>query len=207
MTNSGNYSEFLEEIKKYLPQYLNTEATEDLFKEIEEYLKNNYRNDNVYFSNSHRYIFQGDGIQDLPFINLPDPKVEDKFAFIISNTCDINPDNTRLDPLRVQYCPLISLRKYIEHLKTKYPEDRITNFLDAIKKQRISHIFYLPKHGKLEEDKIALLDRINNCSNDIINLDQLDQIRIFSLSDFGFYLFILKLSIHLTRIREEVSRS
>jgi len=37
--------------------------------------------------------------------------------------------------------------------------------------------------------------------------DELLRNRLFTLSDYGFYLFLFKLSLHLTRIREGVSRN
>ena len=68
-------------------------------------------------------------------------------------------------------------------------------------------MFYLPKNSALGEEAIALLDRINNCDLQKLNLDELTGTRLFTLSDYGFYMFLFKLSIHLTRIREGVQRN
>ena len=78
---------------------------------------------------------------------------------------------------------------------------------DAIRKQHNSSMFYLPKNDKLGEDAIATLDRINNCDAQAVDFDELITKRLFTLSDYGFYLFLFKLSLHLTRIREGVSRN
>lgn len=68
-------------------------------------------------------------------------------------------------------------------------------------------MFYLPNISGLGEEAIALLDRITNCDLQKLDLDRLMESRLFTLSDYGFYIFLFKLSIHLTRIREGVSRS
>lgn len=50
-------------------------------------------------------------------------------------------------------------------------------------------------------------DRINNCDNDAMPRNDLDSRRLYSLSNYGLYLFLFKLSVHLTRIREGVDRA
>lgn len=61
--------------------------------------------------------------------------------------------------------------------------------------------------SKLGGEAVALLDRVNNCDAQSLNLNELTRTRLFTLGDYGFYLFLLKISIHLTRIREGVARS
>jgi hypothetical protein len=78
-------------------------------------------------------------------------------------------------------------------------------YLNTIRKQHNSSMFYLPKNDKLGDEAIALLDRINNCDAQAVELDELLRNRLFTLSDYGFYLFLFKLSLHLTRIREGVA--
>ena len=83
---------------------------------------------------------------------------------------------------------------------------QITDHINAIKKQEITQIFYLPKFdGKLEES-IVFLDRVNNMPNTLIERDKISSNRIFTLSDYGAYLFLLKLSIHFTRVQDKVER-
>jgi hypothetical protein len=82
----------------------------------------------------------------------------------------------------------------------------INSHVSDIRKQYISHIFYLPKGGNLENDSMIFFDRINNYPSDSIEGQELPDRRIFTLSDYGFYLFLFKLSVHFTRIRDGVSR-
>jgi hypothetical protein len=79
--------------------------------------------------------------------------------------------------------------------------------ISDIRQQRIASMFYLPRIDALGEESVALLDRINNCDLQALNLGELVATRLFTLSDYGFYLFLFKLSIHLTRIRENVARN
>lgn len=64
----------------------------------------------------------------------------------------------------------------------------------------------LLKGGGLERDSIVFLDRVNNLPIDTLPHNEISEQRLFTLSDYGFYLFLFKLSIHFTRIRDAVSR-
>ncbi len=56
------------------------------------------------------------------------------------------------------------------------------------------------------EDSIVFLDKIYHVDNRFINRDTLEDQRLFSLSDYGFYMLIFKLSVHFSRIQEKVNR-
>ena len=130
---------------------------------------------------------------------------------VVSNTCDTAPDNKRLLGSRLLYCPIISFEKYqnlLRQQKDKLPANfNPAGHLEAIKKQHNSSMFFLPQAEKIEDAGIALLDRINNCDAQSLDLHELITNRLFTLSDYGFYLFLFKLSLHLTRIREGVVRN
>jgi hypothetical protein len=154
----------------------------------------------------------------LMFVNLPHSDARPLPAFVLSNTCDIDPSNERLYPTRIVYAPIFQLEKYRnalieDHVKIgRYKQEKIDAHIEAIKKQFISHILFLPKGYGLMHDSIVFFDRLNNCPLDTLNSKNLDSKnktneRLFSLSDYGFYLFLVKLSIHFTRIREKVKRS
>ena len=67
-------------------------------------------------------------------------------------------------------------------------------------------MFYLPPGLRLEEEWIALFDKVVNHNANALNFNELLKNRLFTLSDYGFYLFLFKLSIHFTRLREGVVR-
>lgn len=202
-----------EDLKKYLPQYLSEESLKVLFKELDGF-PNNF-DKRVYTTrlNSERNIFQGDGISELPYLHLPSPEIKPLLAMVLSNTCDLDQTNNRLAQLRMVYAPIINLNKYEnillkEHVYTgkKTPES-INSHISDIKNQYVSHIFFLPKGGTLEEDSIVFLDRVNNCPSNLIDSESIISRRLFTLSDYGFYVFLFKISIHFTRIREGVPRT
>ena len=56
------------------------------------------------------------------------------------------------------------------------------------------------------EESIVFLDRILHVSQKYVDRETIGTRRLFSLSDYGFYLFVFKMSMHLSRIREGVNR-
>ncbi len=204
---SGKCMIDFEEIKKYLPKYLSEESTKGLFEDLKAFPDNV---NNRFYGNvldDEVVIFQGDGIRDLLVINLPDSKIEPFPAMVISNTCDITPENERKIEPKILYCPIVKISRFETQLKNnKIRDEQISQYLKEIKEQRISSIFYLPKGGQLPEDCIALLDNINNCKISFVKNEEVPGRRLFSLSNYGFYVLLFKLSIHFTRIRETVER-
>lgn len=196
----------LDDISIYLPKYLSVEAQEKLFSELKNFPDN--IDGRVYTRNLHgeKNIFQGDGISDLLVINLPDEKIGKAKCIVLSNTCDVDIQNDRFFPSRICYSPIFSLSKYKESLSGIIDNEKIESHIDSIRKQRISQIFYLPETESITSESIVFFDRVVNCSNNSVDRSTLSQHRLFTLSDYGFYLFVLKLSIHFTRIQEGVER-
>ena len=131
---------------------------------------------------------------------------ENVSGIIISNSCDINIHNKIPKNRKIIFAPLIKLADYYSFLKsTKKTDEIITNTIDTIKSQRVTDIFYFPEiKGKINES-IALLDDLH--SMPISEFTPAEKTQLFRLSQSGFYLFLIKLSIHLTRMFEGVARS
>lgn len=197
-----------EEIKIYLPKYLSIESEQNLFNNLKNFPNN--INTRIYstFHLNDQIIYQGDGLEGLLIINLPDSHIRKSKAIILSNTCDINLDNIRMYPPSICYSPIFNLQKFINRLKVRNAAspEKISHFVNSLKKQKISQIFYLPKGGKLDSDSFIFLNKINSCDNSSIERKNLNKMRLFSLSNYGLYLFLFKLSIHFSRIREDVDR-
>ena len=203
----------IEEIKKYLPQYLSASATVSLFEELKQFPSNIDQRIYTESLKGESIIFQGDGLMGLLYVNLPDTTSKPLFGMIFSNTCDIDEKNDRLFDARISFAPIFNLNKYKRALIEKYVNSNkktmhaIDSHINDIKKQNISQIFYLPKGSGLENDSIVFLDRINNLPSGYFSKNQILENKLFTLSDYGFYLFLFKLSVHFTRIRESVQRS
>lgn len=200
----------LEEIKIYLPKYLSPESEQNLFDQLKQFPENI---DNRLYTNyllEPQVIYQGDGIEGLLVVNLPDTEVRQAPAMIFSNTCAVDERNNRPFPSSLIYAPIFNLEKYEKGLvASEILKDggRIQDHIDAIKKQRITQIFYLPKGGAQKSESIVFLDRVNSCDNRFLSEASIKDIRLFTLSNYGLYLFIFKLSVHFTRITEGIDRS
>lgn len=106
------------------------------------------------------------------------------------------------------YAPILNLDKYINALKSNgISDDRIQNHVKEIKNQSISQILYLPTSILYGYDSIVMFDRAISIPLSKENINNLVRSRLFTLSNYGFYLLLLKLSYHFTRIQEKVDRS
>ena len=198
----------LEDFKLYLPKFLSAESDRELFDGLKNFPNNiDSRMFTNYLSDSE-LIYQGDGINNMLVVNLPNPNIKPAPSIILSNTCDIDMVNTRNFPSQVVYAPIFNLSKYQETLNEKSIKNKaqINSHIQSIKNQEITQIFYLPKlEGKIE-DPIIFFDRVCNFPNKLISREGLKEKRLFTLSDYGSYLFLLKISIHFTRIQDMVER-
>jgi hypothetical protein len=197
-----------EEIKVYLPKFLSAESEKELFEGLKEFPINYI---NRFYSNSALYnnvLLQGDGIRDLPVINFPDTKLENARCLILSNTCDIDPENKRFFPSQIVYAPIFDFTKYCLMLKNdgSRTDQQIESHIKSIKEQKITQILYLPEINGILNESIVFFDRVQNISVHAISMDSIKKRKLFSLGNLGLYLFLLKLSIHFTRIRDHIDR-
>ena len=89
-------TEWLEEFKTYLPKYLSAESQHNLFAELKQFPNNidgrlytiKLRND--------PHIYQGDGLAALWVADLPNETIGVARVMVLSNTCDLAPENQRL---------------------------------------------------------------------------------------------------------------
>lgn len=201
--------DFGEDIKLYLPQYL----AEDNLTVLKQQLKAFGEGHDIgeYFTSRLKdepYLFQGDGVKSI-MVNLPNPEIKhDIPVLLLSNTCDMDVNNSRLNQCRIMYAPILNLDKYINALKSNgISYDRIQNHVKEIKNQSISQILYLPTSILYGYDSIVMFDRAISIPLSKENINNLVRSRLFTLSNYGFYLLLLKLSYHFTRIQEKVDRS
>ena len=83
-------------------------------------------------------------------------------------------------------------------------DEQIHGLLDHVRKQRISQFLYLPSGPAGFEESVVTLDDIQSVP--LSSLDGLQEQRIFALNQFGWYLLLIKLSIHFTRMGERLRR-
>lgn len=198
----------LEDIKLYLPKYLSPDTETKLLADLDAFPESVDARFYGFIGKDERIIYQGDAIDDLIVVNLPDEKRADRPCLVLSNTCDIDLQNRNKFPANVVYSPIIQLRRYAQILVEEgvYSEQSIRDHLNSIRHQMITQIFYLPAGQFLAEESIVFFDRLISCDNNYIKREDLSRLRLFSLSQFGHYLLLFKLSIHFTRIQEFVDR-
>jgi hypothetical protein len=200
--------ELAEDIKLYLPQYLSDDEQKRLREELAKFPMDGTKE--TIYTNALKnadYLLQGDGIDSMPFISFPDLKLKEVPALLLSNTCDMSVDNKRMNHSRIMYAPILNFDTYEKSLRKNFPNDRVDNHLKDIREQHVSQILFLPKGGNLAYDGIVFFDRAISLpqSEDVVN--GMCERKLFTFSNFGFYLFLLKLSIHFTRIQEKIDRS
>ena len=197
----------LEDIEVYLPKFLSANSKKALFEGLRQFPDNI---DSRFYTNrlrNDRIVYQGDGIQNLPFLIMPELEARPVNAIIISNSCDIDPRNIRLFRSKVVYAPILKLESYRNMLLREgvlAPE--VNSHIESIRRQEITQAFFLPAQGLLEQDSFVLLDRLISCDNEFIDRKVLHQSRLFTLSDLAHYLFLVKISIHFCRLHEGVDR-
>jgi hypothetical protein len=125
---------------------------------------------------------------------------------VLSNTCDVAPENPRDLPVNIIFAPLIPLEGYTALLLgAGVTQQSIDDKVAAIRRQRITSLFYVPTGGGLTSEHIVLLEDIHTMPAKIYEEERATA-KIFTLSQAGFYLFILKLSIHFCRFHENLTR-
>lgn len=192
-------SELYEEIKLHLPAYLSPEQKSDLFKE----LKSFPTNFNYYATHPGKEILQGDGWNEFTVIDFDSMQKKQVKAIILSNTCDISRENKRIIIPKIVFAPLIKLRKYILLLQeNEISESDLKSKLDSIKRQEVTSVFYLPIGGKMNEEYIVSFDDLHSMPINSTNITE----KLFTFSQQGYYLFLLKLSIHFCRFNDGVIR-
>lgn len=128
-------------------------------------------------------------------------------GIILSNSCDITPENERALPPKIVFAPIIKLSAIEARLVAHgHNKDQIEGRIAAMKAQSVTSIFYLPAGGPLEEDHIALLDDLHSMPFSAHTVAK-DRTKLLTLSMAGFYMFAFKLSVHFCRLQENLDRS
>jgi hypothetical protein len=191
-----------------IPKYLTPETTKELIESLSAFPENI---DKRFYSSANinpELLCQGDGIDDLLVVEVPSLRTKRSPCMILSNTCDIDPLNERLFSTNIIYTPIIKLEAYRNLLTSEgiCTNQALDDHLKAIRAQRITQIFYLPKFSTASDEGIVFYDRLVSCASDVVDRTSLPTKRLFTLSQYGHYLFLLKLSIHFTRMSEGIDR-
>lgn len=196
----------LEQIKAHIPYYLTSDDSAALVAELKAVLSGSIPN--FYLSGSRAAeheanILQGDGWPGFELFLFDSGTRIPVRGIVLSNSCDVDANNKRDVPSRIVFAPIIKLAAYKALLDSSgIDRDRVESKIDAIKSQKATSIFYLPSGGPIAEEYLVRLDDVHSMPVSAFKT----QGKLFSLSMVGFYLFLLKLSIHFCRFQEKVDR-
>jgi hypothetical protein len=183
------------------PEYLTTIDKQRLQEELRQYQA---RSD-YYWALPPNDLLQGDGYLGLTYtetVTLEQRKVR---GLLITNSCDMSSANSPSPDTRVLFAPIASMQRLAEvYVSYGWSSDKVQSTLDAIKKQLVSHFFYLPASGSLAES-VAVFDDLQ--SQPLAYFGTSNGGREFSLNQFGWYMLLIKLSVHFTRMGERLTRS
>ncbi|MCD9087333.1 hypothetical protein [Stenotrophomonas sp. SY1] len=127
-------------------------------------------------------------------------------VLLVSNSCDASPDNRRQIPLDLTVAPLLRLSRYREMLVANgVSEQAATDMVTAIKRQQKTDLVFVPAGAGLEEDMVALLDKVQSLPS--AEFIQGAPPRLAVLTQRGFWVLLVKLSMHFLRPHEGVARS
>lgn len=198
----------VDEVRKYLPKYLSPESEKSLLSDLKNFPTNIDSRFYTRVLEGDANVFQGDGLSDLLVVALPDPKIGPANCIVISNTCDVDPSNRRAFPSSICYAPIFSLAKYAQMLERRQIKvgQALHDHILAVKRQEITQIFFLPAGSRLAEDSLVFLDRVCHCTSESVPREAVPTRRLFTLSNYGAWLFLFKLSVHFTRLTDGVDR-
>lgn len=149
-------------------------------------------------------FLQGDAWEGFELLDFATGNRKVVRGIILSNTCDISPENSRDVPPNVVFAPIVNLAKYLQLLSDNGKSKQSTNsFLETLKRQEITSAFYIPSAEGVEES-IVLFDQLS--SHPFSHFNSTTRRILFRLGQFGHYLLLIKLSIHFCRFQEKVNR-
>ena len=194
-----------EAIRDYLPYYLTEEAKVGIIQELNDFSLGKMQ---YYLLNRYeREILQGDGWTRFHVRNFATGERGFINAVVLSNTCDVDPSNRRDLPVNIIFAPLVPVEAYVRRLVgTGLARLSIDDKMAAMRRQEVTNVFYVPAGSGLDAEHIVLLDDIHSMPARAYE-EEKTKTKIFTLSQAGFYLFILKLSMHFCRFHENLARA
>ena len=203
MTVEENY---FEKVRLSLPPFLAAESKAQLLEQIRDHVSDRGSPAN-YFSAIHGIDdpLQGDGWRPLTVIDFNTGARDLIVGLVLSNSCDLQRSNEPAADQRIVFAPLINLALYCQMLgESGENENQIREFLRLVRRQEIHRMFYLPEFVGQIGESVVPLDAVH--SQPLASLEINVDSRRFALSNFGWYMLLLKLSIHFMRMQEGLNR-
>lgn len=196
----------VDELKGFVPYYLTNDRKHGFLEELTSFMNRDWLE---YFTRAVGDTWlQGDCCARGAKVDVVTLRKADIKCLVVSNSCDIDPNNKRTLPARALLAPLIPLTSYESLLLEKHSggEQAVQTIIQNIREQKVTNVFYLPHHDALGGETIVLLDDLQTVPVSTLPDPNSAENRYFSLSQIGFFLYLFKLSVHFCRFHEEVDR-
>ena len=197
-----------ESLQQQIPYYLTAEDRKILVDELKAISQGGTTDYflSLYRGSSKEDMLQGDGWRGFQLFMFDSGERRSVRGLVLSNSCDVDPMNPRDVPGRLIFAPLVKLSTYENLLRASGIEsNRVDEKVTMIKAQKTTNIFFLPAGGPLEEDYVARLDDAHSMPVAAHTTAE-DREKLFTLNNTGFYMLVLKLSVHFCRLHEKVNR-
>ncbi|MFV0513486.1 MAG: hypothetical protein ACK5MY_07625 [Jhaorihella sp.] len=197
-----------ESLQQQIPYYLTAEDRQVLVDQLKAISRGGTAD---YFLDPYRDNFkadmlQGDGWRGFQLFKFDTGERRSVQGLVLSNSCDVDPENPRDVPARLIFAPLVKLAAYEALLRASgIDEQKVDVKLASIRAQKTTNMFFLPRGGPLAEDHVVRLDDAHSMPV-AAHVEATDREKLFTLSNTGFYMLVLKLSVHFCRLHEKVNR-
>jgi hypothetical protein len=197
-----------ESLQQQIPFYLTSEDQQVLVNELKTIASGGTAN---YFLSAYNDAFkddmlQGDGWRGFQLFLFETGERRSVRGLVLSNSCDVDPANPRDVPARVIFAPLVKLSAFKGLLDASgIGAEKVEAKIASIKAQKTTNILFLPAGGPLEEDYVVRFDEAQSMPV-VAHTKNPDREKLFTLSNTGFYMLVLKLSVHFCRLQEKVNR-
>ena len=191
---------------RQLPAYLTNAQAAALASALDDF--HHHGSKPFYLNKYDSEVLQGDGWTRLRMLSEQGGlHVDVVSGLVLSNSCDIEPANLDSLPKLLTFVPILSLAEYRSVLlDAGVTADAIATKFDAIRRQHVYGLFFVPAGAALDEDSFAWLGSAQSMTLQTF-LDDQQRKKLFTLNQLGHYLLLFKLSVHFCRFTEGVNRA
>mgnify|MGYP001070209283 CR=1 FL=1 len=192
-----------EELQVFLSDNLLKENLESVVQELQEMQAGR----GMIAANHDESLLQGDVYSGIPWVSRSEGALVESYrrVILISNSCDASPENPRALPLDLTVAPVLKLASYERMLSDGgVSSAALQDTVRAIKRQEKSHVIFIPQGAGVEEDMVALLDKIQSLPYEEFQRNA--PTRLSVMTQRGFWVLLVKLSMHFLRPHEGVAR-
>ncbi|GAF85940.1 unnamed protein product [marine sediment metagenome] len=144
-------------------------------------------------------LYQGDIFLDVPVTLIDEdggPIGGQAHVMLVSNSCDMQPSGSDC----ITVATIIDFQNFSREKPDSFSKDRWEDYLRSLTNNHITQYLYIPS-GKTLRESIVRFDQLISINKEFIlkKYNETRELRLLSLSQYGYYYFILKLTYHFSR--------